>query len=71
MADKSMCSLNDYTLNYPVCRLQIVFETLGTHSSMDQLIKIKVPKVVSQRIRKVISNFGDQLNEQPMSPTSL
>ena len=71
MADKSMYIINDCTLNYPVCRLQLVVETLETHSSMDQLIKIKVPKVVSQRIRKVISNFGDQLNKQPLSPPSL
>ena len=53
MADKWMYIPNDDTQNYPLCRKQLVVETLDTNQS--NLIKSPQGKVVKQQIRIVIS----------------
>ena len=52
MTDKLMYIPNDYTQNYPFCRLKIVVETLNL---MKQPIKFtKVPKVVKLTNKKTV-----------------
>ena len=57
MADKLMYTPNYDIQNYPFCRLQLVVELIV----INQQIKIqqKSPKLLDQRIKKVIINFGD------------
>ena len=52
MANKLMYNPNDDTKTYPVCRLQLVVDTLDTQH-MNQPIKIqRVPKVVEPTNKK-------------------
>ena len=51
-----MCTSNDDTQNYPLCRLQLVVKTLDTqHMIINQQIKIQYLKLLSQQKRKCYS----------------
>ena len=54
---------NDDTQNYPICRLQLVVETLYTQLNENEPTTnqntIKVHKVVKPTNKKTLYNFGD------------
>ena len=52
MADKLMYIPNDYTQNFPFCRLQLVVETFKTLNKPTNQNAMKVPKVVEPTNKK-------------------